>query len=72
MFLVSKGPNRVNAAIAGVVLCASLIGVAGAQVPAAGDTVVVTATRSPLPLSQVLADMSVLGMPFRERQLSHP
>ena len=67
MFLVSKGPNRVNAAIAGVVLCASLIGVAGAQVPAAGDTVVVTATRSPLPLSQVLADMSVLERDAIER-----
>ena len=67
MFPVVQAPRRAVAALAGAVVCALLSGVAGAQGAPAADTVVVTATRSPLPLSQVLADLSVLERDVIER-----
>jgi vitamin B12 transporter len=63
----SQGPRRAVASFAGAVLCVLFVGAAGAQGAAVADTVVVTATRSPLPLSQVLADMSVLERDAIER-----
>jgi vitamin B12 transporter len=67
MFPVFQGPRRAVASFAGAVLCVSCVGTAFAQGAAVADTVVVTATRSPLPLSQVLADMSVLERDAIER-----
>ena len=67
MFPVLQAPRRAVASFAGAVVCVLLSGAAGAQGAAAADTVVVTATRSPLPLSQVLADMSVLERDVIER-----
>ncbi len=60
-------PSRADASFAGAVLFVLLSGAASAQVASPADSVVVTATRSPLPLSQVLADMSVLEREAIER-----
>ncbi len=64
---VSIGPERAVASLAGAALCLCFTGAVGAQIPPVNDTVVVTATRSALPLSQVLADMSVLERDAIER-----
>lgn len=70
MSLVLRRPLRAVASFAGAFSCVLWAGAAAAQVSTAAlaaDTVVVTATRSPLPMSQVLADMSVLERDAIER-----
>jgi vitamin B12 transporter len=64
---VPKAPGGLSRPSRALCCVFCLLAPHGAQGAAVADTVVVTATRSPLPLSQVLADMSVLERDAIER-----